>query len=213
MAIDIQEGKDTDLPNTASKRRVIGLTSEKNIPTVMVVENDKDNRNLLVMLLKSVGFEVLEAVDGQEALELFAYYKPQFIWLDIRMPAMDGLEVTRRIKATEVGKLTKIVALTSNALVEDQEPILAAGFDDLVYKPYRDQEILEVMARHLELTYRYQEEPATMPDEQPEVALTHENLAALPAELRIMFTPDFWEDTSKLNQWKAFRKNIATQKF
>ncbi|MBV5316767.1 MAG: AAA family ATPase [Desulfobulbaceae bacterium] len=184
LEIDIRAGQEVDLPAPPSTRRVIGLAPEEKIPTVMVVENDQDNRNLLVRLLQTVGFDVLEAVNGQEALEHFAYFKPQFIWLDIRMPVMDGMEVIRRIRATEVGKSTKIVALTAAALTEDQEPVLAAGCDELVCKPYHDQDILEVMARHLGLTYRYQEEPVTMPGGQPEIILSYEKLATLSTAIR-----------------------------
>jgi response regulator RpfG family c-di-GMP phosphodiesterase len=104
--------------------------------------------------------------------------------MDIRMPVMDGLEATRRIKSTESGKATVIVALTAHALEEEREVILAAGCDDFVRKPYREQDIFDVMAKHLGLRYVYAEEPVESPAAETVVEPDAAQLAALPSELR-----------------------------
>ena len=96
------------------------------------------------------------------------------------MPVLDGKEATRRIKATEAGAGTKIIALTAHALEEERREILAAGCDGFVRKPYRETEIFEVMARHLGLKYTYEQEGAPV---GPVKELRPEQLAALPAEL------------------------------
>jgi CheY-like chemotaxis protein len=115
-----------------------------------------ENRNLLVKVLKSTGFTVREAVNGREAVEIFKEWGPDFIWMDIRMPEMDGLEATRIIKATEPGKRTKIVAVSAHVLGEERKKIFAAGCDDFVGKPFKKGEIFDVMEKHLALKYVYE---------------------------------------------------------
>jgi CheY-like chemotaxis protein len=104
--------------------------------------------------------------------------------MDIRMPVMDGLEATRRIKSTEAGKAITIAALTASALEEEREPILAGGCDDLVRKPYREREIFDVMAKHLHLTYMYEEEKTKRASAESEAELTVQRLAGLAVHLR-----------------------------
>jgi CheY-like chemotaxis protein len=96
---------------------------------------------------------------------------------------MDGLEATRRIRATEGGSRTKIIALTAHALEEERKPILGAGCDDLVRKPCHEQELFEVMARHLGLKYLYEKEEEQRMPAGPKAAIRPEQWAALPAEL------------------------------
>jgi CheY-like chemotaxis protein len=163
----------------------VGLQPNQKVPRVLVVENKRDSRKLLVKLLTTVGFEVEEAVDGKEAVELFNKWHPDFIWMDIRMPVMDGYEATRRIKATTAGKSTTVIALTAHALEEEGKQILDTGCDGFVRKPYREQEIFEIMAKHLDLKYVYGQEPVA-PDAGgvPEAKVTPQQLAALPADIR-----------------------------
>jgi len=99
------------------------------------------------------------------------------------MPVMDGLEAARRIKATEAGSRTKTVALTAHALEEERKPILAAGCDDVVRKPYREQELFEVMARHLGLKYVYEKEAGQISPVRSKPVIRSEQWAALPLEL------------------------------
>ncbi len=115
---------------------------------------------------------------------MFEQWRPHFIWMDIRMPVMDGLEATRRIKATGAGESTTGAALTAHALEEEREPILAAGCDDFVRKPFREQEIFEVMAEHLGVKYLYEEEQEENVPVEADVELRPEQLAALPVDLR-----------------------------
>ncbi|MDH4138848.1 MAG: response regulator, partial [Anaerolineae bacterium] len=108
------------------------------------------------------------------------------IWMDMRMPVMDGYEATRRIKATTKGQATVIIALTATAFEEDRERILSEGCDDFVRKPFREDEIFDKLAKHLGVRFVYEEQapPATA---QPTDAvaplvdvLTPAALAALP---------------------------------
>jgi signal transduction histidine kinase/CheY-like chemotaxis protein len=155
VEIGIREMSEADLGRKRSKGRVVGLEPGQDIPRILVAEDDEDGRNLLVRLLEKTSFEVRGASDGREAVELFEEFHPHFIWMDIRMPVMDGLEATRRIKETAAGKGTVIAALTAHALEKERATILAAGCDDFVRKPFREEDIFDAMARYLGLTYIY----------------------------------------------------------
>jgi signal transduction histidine kinase/CheY-like chemotaxis protein len=183
--IDIKKGCEEDLKAQISKRRVMGLQPGQKAPRVLVAEDNRDSRILLAKMLKTAGFEVKEAVNGKDAVKVFDQWRPDLIWMDIRMPVMDGLEATRHIKQTEAGRSTIVAALTAHALEEEKERILAAGCDDFVRKPFHEQEIFEVMAKHLGLQYVYEEAPA-VPDAAVETGtqITPQQLAALPADLR-----------------------------
>jgi CheY-like chemotaxis protein len=104
--------------------------------------------------------------------------------MDVRIPVMDGLEATRHIKKAGAGQSTIVAALTAHALEEEKKRILAAGCDDFVRKPFREQEIFEVMAKHLGLNYVYEDKLEEAVPVEPEAEIRLEQLAALPADLR-----------------------------
>jgi len=184
FVINIQQGSATDIPAATSPRQVIGLAPGQEIPRILVAEDIEESRLLLVDLLKNVGFAVREAVNGRLAVELFEQWQPHFIWMDIRMPEMDGLEATRRIKQTEAGQATVVAALTAHALEEEKQEILAAGCDDFVRKPYRVEDIFELMAKHLNLQYLYEEDSPQEISRPGEPKFSAEQYQALPADLR-----------------------------
>ena len=121
------------------------------------MDDDANGRRLLVHILEQIGFEVREAADGQAALETWERWRPHLIWMDMRMPGMDGREATRRIKAAPGGAETRIVALTASSFEEERADILAAGCDDFLRKPYRAATLLELMDKHLGVRYVYGE--------------------------------------------------------
>jgi CheY-like chemotaxis protein len=139
-------------------RRVAGLESGQPPYRLLVVDDKAVNRALLVKMLAPLGFEVREAGDGQEAIEIWQEWAPHLIWMDMRMPVMDGYEATRRIKATTGGQATVIVALTASALEEDREVILSEGCDAYIRKPFRQDELFETLQKHLGVRFVYQEE-------------------------------------------------------
>jgi signal transduction histidine kinase/DNA-binding response OmpR family regulator len=159
--IDLQEGLAADYQARVHPTRVVGLQSGQAIPRILVVEDTPESRILLVKLLEMVGFNVRAAANGREGLDLFEQWQPHFIWMDIRMPVMDGLEATRQIKASQAGKSTRVVALSAHVLGEERNEIFAAGCDDFVGKPFREDQIFEVMAKHLGLKYVYEGLPGS----------------------------------------------------
>jgi len=142
--------------------RVTGLAKGQKRYRILIAEDRLENRLLLHSLLEPLGFDLREAINGQEAVEQFEQWRPHLIWMDIRMPVMSGLEATKRIKESESGVDTKIVAITAHALEEERIEILEAGCDDFIRKPYRDTEIFGALAKHLSVRFLYaeEEEPA-----------------------------------------------------
>jgi CheY-like chemotaxis protein/anti-sigma regulatory factor (Ser/Thr protein kinase) len=152
------------------ERRVVRLESGQPIFRVLVVDDRWENRSLLVQLLAAVGFQVLEASDGKEAVEAWIHWNPDLIWMDMRMPVMDGYEAVRAIRSfgfaserpgtgadvaewRERSTKVVIIALTAGAFDHDRERVLAAGCDDIVIKPFRESMIFEKMAEFLGVRY------------------------------------------------------------
>ena len=143
-----------NLPAIAD-RRVIGLETSQP-PRILVVEDMPQNRRLLVRSFLAVGFEMQEAENGQSAIDLWQSWKPHLILMDMRMSVLDGYAATRQIKAAENCE-TIIIAVTANALDEEQTAIFAAGCDDLLREPFKEKTLLAKLAEHLEIRYRYAE--------------------------------------------------------
>ncbi len=173
------------------KRRVVSLKEGQRAADggpyrLLIVEDVEASRQLLVKLLQPLGFEVREAVNGQDAVAIWQEWQPHLIWMDMRMPLLDGREATRRIRAIQQaqgadGASTAIIALTASAFEEDRAEVLAAGCDDFVRKPFREHEIFDMLHKHLGLRFVYAEEPETSPRVDKSV-LTVERLQALPEE-------------------------------
>lgn len=109
---------------------------------ILIVEDQEDNRQILRDLLGSVDFQVIEAVNGQEALEVAAAQQPDLVLMDIQMPLMDGYEATRRFKADPALRAIPIIVVTSYALSGDEDKAKAAGCDGYITKPYSPRALL-----------------------------------------------------------------------
>jgi len=138
-------------------QRVIGLEPGQPRYRLLIVDDKEVNRQLMVKILSPLGFELMEATNGQEAIRVWEEWEPHLIWLDMRMPIMDGYEATRRIKATTRGQATVIVALTASALEEDRVIILSEGCDAYIRKPFREEEIFNALDKHLGVRFVYEE--------------------------------------------------------
>ncbi|MEO0852894.1 MAG: ATP-binding protein, partial [Cyanobacteria bacterium J06648_11] len=122
---------------------------------IAVVEDKAANRELLLKLLEPLGFEVRCAVNGREGVELWRQWQPHLVWMDMRMPVMDGYEATRRIKDFPQGDRTVVISLTASTLAEDREAVLAAGCDDFVRKPIRAETLYAKLTEHLGVEFSY----------------------------------------------------------
>lgn len=132
---------------------VIRLEPDQAPCRVLVVDDQVDNRLLLQRLLESADFQVQLAENGAVAVERFQNWRPQFIWMDRRMPVMDGREATRRIRALPEGDQVKIAAVTASSFKEENEEMIGAGFDAIIHKPFRPEQIFDCMEGLLGLRF------------------------------------------------------------
>jgi len=116
---------------------------------ILVVEDNEDNFYLIKFILEKIGFVVLKAKDGLSGVKLAIQEKPDVILMDIQLPDIDGLEVTKRIRASEKGHEVPIIALTSYAMPGDREKALAAGCTGYLTKPIDPETIMEEIERCL----------------------------------------------------------------
>ncbi|MEG4224706.1 AAA family ATPase [Microcoleus sp. N9_B2] len=183
-------------------RRVMAIAPNQPRYRILVADDAFDNRQLLVKLLSAIGFEVYEAKNGMEAIEKWEQYSPHLIFMDMRMPVMDGYEATKQIKEgnhrgiapTEnddfVGVVppclpqTAIIAITASSFEEEKAVILSTGCDDFVRKPFREANIFDVLHKHIGVQFVFEELNAAASFTENEVnVLTKTAFSELPPEL------------------------------
>ena len=138
-------------------RRVIALEPNQPRYRILIVDDKSDNRQLLMQLLSPLGFEVKEASNGREAIEIWEHFEPHLIWMDLRMPVMNGDEAAKQIKSTTKGQATAIIAVSASAATLDTVKIQDTNFDDFICKPFREAEIYAAMSQHIGVRFVYEE--------------------------------------------------------
>jgi PAS domain S-box-containing protein len=138
--------------------RVLGLEPGQPEYRLLIAEDNEMNRQLLLKLLEPHGFGVKEAANGQEAIEIWQDWDPHLIWMDLRMPIMDGHQATRKIKSSSKGQDTVVIALTATAYEEERERVQLEGCDDFIRKPFREDEIYAMLVKHLGVQFIYEKE-------------------------------------------------------
>ena len=174
-----------DLPMAQLPSRVTGLAPGQEALRLLVAEDNDANRQLLVLLLSSVGFEVRGVEDGLEAVQAVREWKPHLVWMDIRLPVLDGFEATRQIKALGPGAPV-VIALTASVLEDERGDSLAAGCDDYLSKPYREAEIFDRLERHLGVRFTYEVTAGSAADDLyqagSDIPISVVSLSTLPLE-------------------------------
>lgn len=175
-----QEATTAIAQQQAIQRKVIALAENQPTYRILAVDDVPASRLLLNKLLTIIGFEVREAGDGLEAIELWQQWHPHLILMDMRMPIIDGYEATQRIKAEPEGKSTVIIALTASAFEEERVEILSAGCDDFMRKPFQEAELLTKIGQYLGVNYLYEaaEETSSEGEKLP-TELTPASLAVM----------------------------------
>ena len=155
-----------------NQKRIAGLEQGHPRYRILLVDDKESNRQLLIKMLQPLGFEMREAVNGREAMDIWRTFKPRLIWMDLRMPVMDGYEAARQIRATEADHVlnanssegtggpvqrTVIIAISASALDIQSTEDLPREFDDFLRKPFREAELFRLMQKHLDLRFTYDE--------------------------------------------------------
>jgi len=200
FAIPVQVVSAKEVTMASPCRRVIALEPGQPRYRILIVDDKPANRHLLVKLLRPLGFDVREAVNGQEAIAGWEDFAPHLIWMDMRMPLLDGYEATKRIRNeelrmknedmselatrnTQLATRTVIIALTASSFEDEQVLAQTTGYDDVVRKPFREEEIFAIMYKHLGVRYVYEEDEGRKAQSERETfELTPADLAALPEE-------------------------------
>jgi two-component system sensor histidine kinase/response regulator len=169
--IQVNRAEAREIEAKQSISKVVALAPGQPQYRILVVDDRLEGRLLLIKLLSSLGFSLREAANGQEAIELWKSWRPHLIWMDMRMPVMDGYEATRTIRRAEGREQRpekrqdnsvhpcKIIALTASALEEERTAMLLAGCDDFMRKPFREEMLFEKMTQYLGVQYIYEAEP------------------------------------------------------
>jgi two-component system sensor histidine kinase/response regulator len=183
--VAVGKGESAAVARKAALRQVLRLESGQRSYRVLIAADVEDNRVLLRNLLETVGFETAQAADGEETLRQYEQWRPDLILLDLRMPAMDGYEVIRRIRSRHDATPVRLIVVTASAFQESRHAILAAGADDFIIKPYREALLLETIREFLGVRYVYAGEAVASAPLPPGSATKIEraSLAALPADL------------------------------
>jgi CheY-like chemotaxis protein len=116
---------------------------------ILIVEDNENNRRLLKDVLKYYGYDVIEAVNGEDGIKMAKEHEPDLILMDMQLPVMDGFTATKKLKDDPETKHIKIIAVTSFAMISDRERILKAGADDYIPKPVDTRELPKIVSRVL----------------------------------------------------------------
>ncbi|MCP4750081.1 MAG: response regulator [Proteobacteria bacterium] len=183
--ITVEESETTEAIEKPACPRIVSLEPDQPEYRILIVEDIRENRILLRRFLEEIGFTVGEAINGKEAVEMFEEWRPHLIFMDMRMPVIDGYEAAQRIKSTRKGSTIPIVALTASALEEERSKIMAVGCDDFIRKPFKEDVLYETLSQHLDARYIYEEVKAAQAVPKVPIweRLTPEILAGLPESI------------------------------
>ncbi len=154
---------------------------------ILVVDDNWDNRELMIQVLTEIGFEVNQAATGLQAVTIWEEWQPDLIFIDLLMPEMDGYEATREIRRREGEKnparSVKIIALTALAFESDKQKAADAGCDDFLSKPFQNLELFHKLAQHLGISYIYAED-TQVEDSEPVLPVSEltSDFAQMPPE-------------------------------
>jgi len=166
-----------------SYENVTGLLPGQDEIRLLVVDDNDISRFALQELLSYAGFVVHIATNGEEAIAEWKAWRPHLIWMDKRMPVMDGIEATRQIKSAPGGQETIIIMLTGSVYNNTEAICKAIDCDDFVSKPYKLAELFKKMEQYLDVQYVYQE-PVLPQDTKPNRDLTRQDLFLFPEQWR-----------------------------
>jgi len=155
FTLALPEVQGTDLDHGAGRERVIGLAPGSGIEA-LVVDDVADNRAILSQMLAAIGVEVRTAVDGRQAIDRIHEQRPDIVFMDIRMPVMDGMEALAELRGSPDGRDLVCIAVTAAGMLHQSDHFLAAGFDDVVTKPFHFERIYECMTSHLGTRFVYE---------------------------------------------------------
>jgi PAS domain S-box-containing protein len=185
LVVQVELSDGADVRSDAPRRSVIGLREGAGAYKILIVDDHEENRNLLTELFGQYGLQTRMAVNGLDAVTACAEWSPDLVFMDLRMPVMDGYEATRRIKDSGHGDKIVVVALTASILEADDKKVRESGFDGYIRKPFKDYDLFAMMETKLGDIFLYRDEilPDVVGNGPRNAPLTPKSLEVLPAEL------------------------------
>ncbi len=183
FTFEFKPGDKTELSSKVPERYPHKISPGHDPVTVLLVDDRKENREVVKLMLEPIGFHLKEAVNGKEAVELFEKFKPRVILMDVVMPVMDGVAATKQIKAHEDGADTFILILSASALDQEREQVMKNGADAFMKKPFKAVDLLEQIRRHTGIEYEYEQTESRNkpPDDE---TFDPKRIESLPMEIR-----------------------------
>ena len=151
---------------------------------VLVVDDRKENREVVRLMLEPIGFTIAEAVNGRQAIEIFKKWKPRVILMDVLMPVMGGVEAIKRIKAHKDGAGTFILVLSASALNQEREQVLNNGADAFMNQPFKAVELIEQIRIHTGIEYEYEDDPKSGNKQHDSIKFDPQSIESLPVEIK-----------------------------
>ena len=215
------QAKETNIISSTPQKsscRVIALAPNQPHYRILIVDDQVENRQLLMQLLNPLGFELQEASNGEEAIKIWHSWQPDLILMDLRMPGMDGYAVTQHIRqcrdvACYVSTSPIIIALSASVIEEERLKALEVGCADFIAKPFHESDLFAAINQHLGISFIYDEPKETsMPTET--IVLTSDDLAMLPTDWlaslhQATLEGDFEEMLSLINKIQDQDKTLA----
>ena len=172
FSINYEKVNMAELTLKSQAKEIIGIKKFQDEKTILVVDDIKENRDLIVQLLAFYGFKTLQANSGLLALKLFEKEKIDLIFMDILMEDLDGLETTKIIRKKQNNSNIPIIALSANVFEEDIKQAIKAGANDFLRKPVEEKDILSMLKKYLNIEFEYEEK-----EEKNEVSQEVKNLS------------------------------------
>lgn len=143
--------------SSQKNKKVRSLRDEYKPCKILVADDSFENREILSSMLSNAGFEVSKVNDGKAAVDILSSLKPDLIFMDIRMPVMDGLEAVRLIREMPQYRKLPIIAVTAGAFLEEKEQVLAAGMNSYIIKPFKAGELFSEIKNFLDIDYEFED--------------------------------------------------------
>ncbi|MCT7912335.1 response regulator [Arcobacter lacus] len=155
FSINYNKSNQNEIQNIALKN-IVGIENQNFLKTVLIVDDIKENRELMVQLLNFYGIKTVQASSGFQALQIFEKEKLDLIFMDILMEGMDGKETILNIRKIKEGKNIPIIALSANVFIEDKNDVLNSGANDFLAKPVEEKEIFLILQKYLNIELLYE---------------------------------------------------------
>ena len=189
-------------------RRVVGLAPDQSAYRILIADDARGNRELLVQLLAPVGFDTRVVTNGADALDEFEAWHPDLILMDMRMPVVDGYEATRRIRSSTRGSDVAIIGVSASAFAEMRQGVFDAGVDDFIIKPFQERDLFSKISQLLGV--RYIEDEAEARDAPSTSASLPDRIpSAGPMASTVLYVEDNLSNVTLMERIMSLRPHVT----